>query len=165
VPLSRELGPRLVQCGLGRGLLPYQTASSSIQPFGHNRHGPKLGRGGCALFTGGSWVHIEHKWLLDPCSRLATIDVDRKLGAAPPLLGWGAGSPSNTVAWAEAYLHTKWHLDASSRLATIKMSRKLGALSPFWGREAVYPSSTMSTGQRPTSMPSAIFIHPAVWTQ
>ena len=52
VPLSRELGPRLVQCGLGRGLLPYQVASSSIQPFGHNKHGPKLGGGGCALFSG-----------------------------------------------------------------------------------------------------------------
>ena len=60
VPLSRELGPSLVQCGPGRGLLLYQVASSSIQPFGHNRHGPKIGWGGCALFSGGSWVHIEH---------------------------------------------------------------------------------------------------------
>ena len=60
VPISRELGLRLVQCGLGRGLLPYQAASSSIQPFGHNRHGPKIGWGGCALFSGGSSVHIEH---------------------------------------------------------------------------------------------------------
>jgi len=42
VPLSRELGPHLVQCGLSRGLLPYQAASSYIQPFGHNRHGPKI---------------------------------------------------------------------------------------------------------------------------
>jgi len=37
------LGPRLIQCGPGRGLLPYQVASSSIRPFGHNRHGPKIG--------------------------------------------------------------------------------------------------------------------------
>jgi len=43
VPLSRgKLGPRLSQCGLGRGLLPYQMASGSIQPFGHNGHDPKL---------------------------------------------------------------------------------------------------------------------------
>jgi len=36
--LRRELGHRLTQCGLawGRGLLPYQVASSAIQPFGHN---------------------------------------------------------------------------------------------------------------------------------
>jgi len=52
---------------------------------------------------------------------LATTDVDRKLGA-PSLFGERAGSPSNTVAWAEAYLHTKWHLDASSRLARITSS-------------------------------------------
>ena len=47
----RELGPRLTQCGLGRGLLPYQVASSSIQPFGHhNRYGPKTG--GCGPLSG-----------------------------------------------------------------------------------------------------------------
>jgi len=33
-PFRGELEPRLIQCGLGRGLLPYQVASSSIQPFG-----------------------------------------------------------------------------------------------------------------------------------
>jgi len=31
-----ELGPHLAQCGLGRGLRPYQVASWSIQPFSHN---------------------------------------------------------------------------------------------------------------------------------
>ena len=47
MPLSRgELGPRLTQCGLEQVLLQYQVVSSSIQPFGHNRHGPKTG--GCA---------------------------------------------------------------------------------------------------------------------
>jgi len=29
-PFRAELGPCLIQCGLGRGLLPYQVASSSI---------------------------------------------------------------------------------------------------------------------------------------
>jgi len=48
VPLSRsELGPSFAQCSLGRGLLPYQLASSPIQQYGHNRHGPKTG--GCGL--------------------------------------------------------------------------------------------------------------------
>ena len=42
-PFRAELGPRLIQCGLGRGLLPCQVASSSIQLFGHNKHGPKIG--------------------------------------------------------------------------------------------------------------------------
>jgi len=49
---GRELIPRLTQCGLGRGLLPYQAASSSIQPFVHSRHGPKIG--GCVSLFGGS---------------------------------------------------------------------------------------------------------------
>jgi len=37
-----NLGPHLTQCGLGRGLPPYQVASGSIQPFDKNRHGHKL---------------------------------------------------------------------------------------------------------------------------
>jgi len=37
VPLSvGELGAHLTQYRLGRGLPPYQVASYSIQPFGHN---------------------------------------------------------------------------------------------------------------------------------
>ena len=37
VPISvRELGPHLTQCGLCRGISPYQVASCSIQPFSHN---------------------------------------------------------------------------------------------------------------------------------
>jgi len=44
-----ELGPRLTQCGLGRGLLPYQVASSSIQPFGYKAVRQTLGMG-CAFF-------------------------------------------------------------------------------------------------------------------
>jgi len=51
-PFRGELGPHLIQYGLGRGLPPYQVASSSIQPFGHNRHGPKIGREWVCLFTG-----------------------------------------------------------------------------------------------------------------
>ena len=73
-------------------------------------------------------------WRLHPSSCLATIDLNRILGAVP-LLG-GAATPSNTtspgwgcalflgscrvpiehkVAWSEAYFHTKWHRSPSSR--------------------------------------------------
>jgi len=40
--------------------------------------------------------------------RLDTVDMGRKVGAAVPpfFLGGGAGSPSNNVPWAEAYLPT-----------------------------------------------------------
>jgi len=76
-----ELGPHLTQCRLGWGLPPYQVASWSIQPFGQNRYGPKIG--GSAPFCGrGSWVPIWHnvaraeaylhsKFHLDPSNRLA----------------------------------------------------------------------------------------------
>ena len=46
VPLLRSAGNPSIQCGLRRGLLPYQVASSSIQPFGHNSVGCHSPRGG-----------------------------------------------------------------------------------------------------------------------
>ena len=60
-PFRGALETCLIQCCLCRCLLPYQVASSSIQPFGHNRHEPKIGWSGCAFFLEGSWVPIEHK--------------------------------------------------------------------------------------------------------
>jgi len=49
-----ELGPHLTQCGMGRGLPLYPVSSSSIKPFGYNRHGPKIaGMGAVPLFGGG----------------------------------------------------------------------------------------------------------------
>ena len=126
--MGEKLDPHATQCGLGRGLPSYQVASWSTQPFGHNRHVLKLG----ALPLGGwSWVGIK-----------------------------------DIVARAEAYLCTKWHLDPSSRLATIDVGRKLGgALSPFREGGAGSPSNTMSLGPRPTSLPSGVLIHPAIWPQ
>jgi len=90
-----------------------------MQPFGHNRRGPKIGE-------------------------------LRLFGEE------GAGSPPNTLAWAEAYLHTKWHLDAFSRLAIIKVGRKLGALSTFWGRELGphLAHCDLDQGPRPCEVPS-----------
>ena len=41
-----EQGSRLTQSCLGRGLLPYQTASSSIQPFGHSKPRSQTGKTG-----------------------------------------------------------------------------------------------------------------------
>jgi len=65
-----ELGPHLIQCGLGRGLLPYTK---------------------CRLHPSSRLATIDVNQKLGDvpllCSRLATIDVGRKLGGAPPLLG------------------------------------------------------------------------------
>ena len=83
MPLSRDLGPRLIQCRPGRGLLPYQQR-------------------------------------LHPSSHLATIDMGHKLdGSGCALFLEVAGSTSNT----------------------------------------------MSRRPRPTSVPSGILIHAAVWPQ
>jgi len=49
------LGPHLTQCRLGQGLPPYQVASGSMQPFGHNRNGPKIGEGASPPFLQGTW--------------------------------------------------------------------------------------------------------------
>jgi len=67
--------------------------------------------------------------------RLATIDMGRKWEVVPPFFGGGTGSPSNTVAWAEAYLHTKCRLNRSSRLASGHngYGPKIGGVSHFLG--------------------------------
>ena len=88
-------------------------ASSSIQPFGHNRHMPKTG--GRAPFRGELGLHLTQrpwaeaylstKCYLDPSSRLATIDMGQKLGSllegdwVPRLTQFGLGR-----------CRTKWHL-------------------------------------------------------
>jgi len=96
-----ELGPHLARCGLGRDLSPCQVASWSIQPSGHNRHGPKTG--GRALFRGLgphltqrrlAEAYLDTKCHLDPSSRLATIDMGRKLGGSAPFWGGELGAHS-----------------------------------------------------------------------
>ena len=156
---------------------------SAVAEMG-DRHGPKSGRLLWPFpYVGGSWVPTQNnvawaeaylltKWHLDPSSRLATIDMGRKVGGAVPLSGGDVGlhapfggtwvSIKHNVAWAEAYLRTKWHLDPSSRLVTIDMGRKVGGTVPF-RRGSWAPSNTVWPGSRPTSVPSGILIHLAVW--
>jgi len=97
---------------------------------GHNRHGPITG-GCCAAFVEGAGSRLTQcglgqrldfctKWRLHPSSRLASIDMNRKLGACAPFKEGGGLRPHLTQRrLAEVYLCTKWHLDPSSRLATI----------------------------------------------
>ena len=177
-PFSGELGLRLTQCGLGQGLLPYQVASSSIQPFAHNLemeqklglHAPLLG--GAATPCNNvalAEVYLRTEWHLDPSSCLATIDMGQKLGGGCAVSSGGESwvPITHKVAWAEAYLHIKWHLSQSSRLATTDIGRKLGAIYAPLGKGSWSPSYTMSPVTRPTSvdLPSSILIHLAVWPQ
>jgi len=131
------LGPRLTKCGLGRGILPYQVASSSIQPFGYKAVGQILG-GGCALFL---WAEIG--------------------GCAS--LGERAGSPSNTMSPKPRPTSVpKWYPDTYA----IDMGRKLGGCVLFWGGGAGSASNTMTSPRtRPTSVSSGILIHPTVRSQ
>ena len=96
-----ELGPRLTQCGLGWGLLPIQVVSWCLRPFGHSRHGPKIGR--CAPYflrelgphltqsRQSDWAYLHTKWHLNPSSHLTTTDMSRKLGGYAPLGEWQLG--------------------------------------------------------------------------
>ena len=75
-------------------------------------------------------VYFRTKWHLRPSSRLATIDMGRKLGA-PPAPFWG-GELSPHL----AQCGLGRDLDPLSRLATMDIGRKLGdSPSPFGGRE------------------------------
>ena len=88
------------------------------------------------------------------------------MGVRVPFFSGGSCVPIELkVAWAEAYLRTKWHLSPTSRLATIKrtMAEKWGAVPLLGG--AVTHSNTMSPEPTFTSVPSGIWIHPAVWPQ
>ena len=101
VTLSRELGPRLAQCGVSRGLLPYQAASSSIQPFGRNRYGPKIGRGSVPLWGGELGPHLIQcgqgrglpacqvsSWSIQPFGHnTATSQTDRQTGQRSDSIG------------------------------------------------------------------------------
>ena len=74
----------------------------------------KLGRGSAPFLGRGGWVPIWHKvaWSeaylhakchLDPSSRLATINIGRKIGGSVLFLGRGSGVPSTKSPRAEAY--------------------------------------------------------------
>ena len=96
-----------------------------------------------------------------------TTDMGRKLAGLWPFSGKELRPNLTTCGLSQAYLHTKWHLYPSSRSATTDMV-EIGVchacpfiLFFFWG--AGSPSYTMWPG--PTSMPSFILIHPAIWPQ
>jgi len=139
-----ELELRLIQCGLGRGLLPYQVASSSIQPVGHNRHRPKIGWGGCAFFLGVAGSPSNTK---SPGTRPTSIPSGILVHQAVwpqrtlaenwvlcPFRGGELGSHLTQCRVGRGYLRTKWHLDPCSCLAITDMGQKLGASCPFLGR-------------------------------
>jgi len=148
-PFAEELVSRLTQCGLSRG--PYQVASSSIQPFGDNRHLQKTG--GVPLLGGAvtpsnitspvpRFTSVLSGILVHPAVwPMATIDMGQKLGGAVLFSGGSWVPIEHKVAWAQAYHHTKWHFRPSSRLATTHIVRKLGVCA-FLGEGQLGPRLT-----------------------
>jgi len=148
-PLSPFRGgwsSRLTQCGLGRGLLPYEVASSSIHPLGHNRHGPKTG--GCAPLRGAANTTTSNTTLpgprftsvpsghLDSPSRLATIDIGRKLdGGYALFFCGGTGSPSNTKSPGPRPTSIPSGILVHPAVwSQYAWAENCGAPPPFWGR-------------------------------
>jgi len=112
--------------------LEQELSSWDGRPFGHNRHGPKIG--GCAPFSlGGAGSPSNKK---SPGSRPTSIPsgilihpavwpqrtcAENWGGGAVPLFGRKTGSASNTL-WLgprPTCMRAKFHLDPSNRLATI----------------------------------------------
>jgi len=107
-PFAGELGPRTPSNTTWPGprSTSYQVASLSIEPFGHNIHGPKIGWWLSPFLYRELGPHLTQTRLgrglphtkrhLSPSNRLATMDMGRKLGLCP-FSGGGAGSPTNTM--------------------------------------------------------------------
>jgi len=104
------------------------------------------------------------KWYFDPSSRLATTDMGRKLGAVD-LCEEELAPQSNTVGKAGAYTSLASVIFIHLVVSPNRHGQKIGGLCPFLGGGSGFPCDTMSPGQRPTSIPSGILIHPAIWPQ
>jgi len=72
---------------------------------------------------------------------------------------------SYNAACDEVYFRTKCRHHPSSRLATTDMGQKLGGGACAFFLGVAGPHRTKSPGPRPTSTPSGILVHPAVWPQ
>ena len=142
-------GSHLTQSRLDWGLPPYQVASWCIQPFGHNKNGPKI-QGALPPFWGGFWggeqgPHLTQSPGPRPTSVPSGILIHAAIwlqhtwvenGAVLLFFLGGSWVPIyHDVAWAEVYLCTKWHLNPASSLATTDIGRNLGGVAPFGERE------------------------------
>jgi len=107
-------------------------------------------------------VYFRTRWRLHPSSRLATIDMGRKLdGGCAPFLG-GVGSPSNTQSPGPRSTSIPGGILVHSAVWRQRTWAENWGLCPFTGGGAGSPSNTMSPRLRPTSLLSGILMHPAV---
>jgi len=146
-------------------------APSSIQPFVHNRHGPKTG--GSAPFRGSynpiqqnvAWaeVYLCTKWHLDPSGPLAIIDMGQKSGGGCALFIGEAGSPSNTKS------HGSRPISIPSGILVHPVVWRQLTLAENWGlcMHLALGEGELSPRLRPISVPNDIPIpvHTTVWPQ
>jgi len=124
-----------------------------------------LGGGGGSVPTEHEVVwadaYLHTKWHFSTSSHLVTTDIGQKLRGYAPLgeghltqcrLGWGL-QPEQVASW---YIQTFSHN---------RHGLKIGGSTPILGRGAVSPSNTRLPGPKPTSIPSGILIHSAIWPQ
>jgi len=157
---------------LKRNVLQALNSSWDGRPFGHNRHGPKVG--GCTPLEEGelgphltqcrmgrglppyqvaSWSikpfgHMRHgpRIIRTQTKRPAPVNFEN-VGAAVPLSVGRAGCPSNTM----------WPGPQQTWADNWRLCR-------FGGRE-LGPHLTQCGLPRPTSVPNGILIRPTVWPQ
>jgi len=133
-----------------------------LQPFGHNRHGPKIGCG-MSPFSGGAGYPMDTK---SPGPRpISPYQAELvhpaafghnghwlKIGGCS-LLGEGDGFPSNTMSprlrLTSVPSGILIHLFGHNRHNRRHMGRKLRVPHPLCGRELGPPSNTKSHGLRP----------------
>ena len=94
--------------------------------------------------------------------RLATIDMGRKVGAAVPLSGGGAGSPFDTMSLGTRPTFVPGNILIHQAVWPQQTWTENWGVPLFEGG-AGPPSNTMWPESRPTSVPSGILIHLTVW--
>jgi len=119
---EQELGPHLTQCCLGLGLPPYQVESWSIQPFVHNRYGPKIGD--CAPLgegelgphltqCGHAEAYLHAKFHLDPST------------VWPQYTNVTDRTDRHAVPW---HIHTFTYIYSNDRKCTAKIPLKIAKM-------------------------------------
>jgi len=149
-----------------------------MQPFGHNKHGLKSE--GVVPFSRGNMGHhltrCDLGWGLPPYQVLSwsikPFGHNRhgpKIGGlCPSFRGRGQGELGPHLAkcsmdWGPPPCQVpSWSIQPFGRN---RHGPKIGGSAPFSGGGAGSPSNTMSLRPRPTSKPSGILIHPAIWPQ
>ena len=97
--------------------------------------------------------------------RLATIDMDRKVGGDCCTPFWGAGSPSNTIWCGTRPTSVPSGISKCPPVWPQKTWAENWRAVPFYLGITGSPSNTVWSWLIPTSVPSGILIHPAIWPQ